>query len=67
MLIETKGYNGELLYLAKGKILAMKPHKNDPNKTAVFMDDQDPDGRPWVISEPVAELRIKYDNAERPA
>jgi len=58
-LIEIKGYDGEMLLIAKDKIVAMRRGKSE-GMTILIMERDDDE---WTVMEPIEDLRIKYDNA----
>jgi len=58
-LIKTKGYDGEMLLIAKDKIVAMRRGKSE-RETILIMER---DAEEWTVMEPMGDLRIKYDNA----
>ena len=61
-MIETTGYNGNLLLLAANLIVGMAEKSKEP-LTSVYMQSPGPDGcDEWLVRETLESLRIKYDN-----
>lgn len=67
-LIETKGYDGKTLFIAKDKILAMRETiaagwSIDGNRGPVTLIWLAGSEEEWFVREAASTLRIKYDNS----
>ena len=58
-MIQTTGFGGRTLYIAKEAIVGMEAYRADPTKTSIFLACGS--AEEWIIDEPLDTFKAKYD------
>lgn len=60
IMLETIGYDGLPLYIAKDKIIAMRQKYDDATKTVLYVSCGNV-SEEWIINESILSFRYRYD------